>query len=234
MRKAASFLLRGGAQAAGQRGMSIIELTMTVIVLGITFVFALKGSVLVDNMRAFMTQNKIQHLQNRIFLYQAQFNSLPGDDPQAGRRWRIPEAVIRVGDAFANSRGDGRVQGDFFDSLAPNGEQFMAWRHLRRAGLLDGDPEAVGLSALPENAYGGVIGLDEGNLGQKVGSMCTTRIPGAGALRIDKALDDGVINTGLVVGTSRYSVEENNHFSAPDSEPYNLEKEYIICVPIFP
>lgn len=227
-------MLRGGAQTVGQRGMSIIELAMAVIVLGIAFVFALKGGMLVESMRAFMTQNKLQHLQNRVFLYQAQFNSLPGDDPQAGRRWSIPDAVMRVGNAFASARGDGRIQGDFFDTLTANGEQFMAWRHLRRAGLLDGDPEASGLSSLPDNAYGGVIGLDGGNLGQRVGSMCATRVPGAGALRIDRALDDGVINTGLVVATSRYSVEENNHFDAPDSEPYNLEKEYIICVPIVP
>ncbi len=214
--------------------MSIIELSIAVIILGITFALALKGAAFVGAMRAFMTQYQIEHLQNRIFAYQAEYGALPGDDPQASRRWDLPAPLTRAGDVFGNASGDGRLQGLFFDALAPNGEQFMAWRHLRSAHMLEGDPELAGLSSMPEHAFGGVIGLDGGNLGQGAGSLCASRIPGAWAQRIDRSLDDGVINTGRVVATARYSVDVQNHFDAPDSEPYNLEKEYIICLPMLP
>jgi hypothetical protein len=73
-----------------------------------------------------------------------------------------------------------------------------------------------------------------GNLGQKAGSLCATKIPGVAAQRIDSQLDDGVINSGLVVATSRFSMEENNHFDAPDTDPYDVEKSYILCAPMLP
>tara|TARA_R110000868_G_scaffold53617_4_gene168001 strand:- start:1657 stop:1923 length:267 start_codon:yes stop_codon:yes gene_type:complete len=88
---------------------------------------------------------------------------------------------------------------------------------------------------MPENPFGGVYGFDEGNLGQSSGSLCTTRIPGRAAQMIDDRMDDGIINRGKVVATSRYdAVEAKNHFDAPDFEPYDFEKEYIICAPILP
>jgi hypothetical protein len=111
----------------------------------------------------------------------------------------------------------------------------MAWRDLRYAGLVKGDPKWAGESAAPENPFGGIYGFDEGNLGQSGGSLCATRVPGRAAQIIDRNMDDGVINKGRVVATSLYDVVgAHNHFNAPDSAPYDYAKQYIICVPILP
>lgn len=217
-----------------QRGFGGLEVVIAVVILGVVFAMAMKGAALVETMRAFIATYQIQNYQYKVFAYQAQFNHLPGDDPEAPRRFQRERAVFINQGVPLSLAGDLKLDGKLSDALSPNGEQFMAWRDLRYFGL-EGDPRAPGASAMPENPFGGVYGFDEGNLGQKGGSLCATRIPGRAAQMIDKRLDDGVIDKGAVVATSRYDVASaGNHFEAPDSQPYDVEKEYIICAPIMP
>jgi len=216
-------------------GFALIEMLCAVILLGILFVLTLKGTVLVDTMRAFMVGYKLEQFQSRILLYSGNHNYLPGDDPSAVRKFgRVPALTIVQGSTVSYT-GDERINGKLSDALNPNGEQFMAWRDLRYAGLLEGDPELVGTSAQPENPFGGIYGFDEGNLGHNTNTLCATRIPGRAAELIDQRLDDGVIDQGRVRGTSNYDpANAFNHFESPDSHPYDVDKQYIICLPITP
>jgi hypothetical protein len=217
-----------------QRGFSGLEVATAVIILGIVFAMAMKGTALVEAMRAFLAAYQIQNYQYRVFTYQAQFNHLPGDDPMAPRRFNRERSVFMDSGVPVTFNGDLKLDGKLSDALNPLGEQFMAWRDLRYAGM-EGDPLVPGASAMPENPFGGVYGFDQGNLGQKNGSLCATRVPGRAAEMIDHRLDDGVIDKGRVVATSRYdAATAANHFDAPDSQPYDVEKEYIICVPLLP
>lgn len=198
-------------------------------------ILTLRGTALIDTMRAFIVSYQIQQIQSRVVVYDAEFGALPGDDPAAARRFALPNPVSIMGGADVSFTSDGQINGFLSDSLSPNSEQYMAWRHLRAAGLLDGDPKLAGASAAPENPFGGIYGFDEGNLGQKAGSLCLTKVPGRAAEIIDKRLDDGVINKGRVVATSKYDpVVAHNHFDAPDSAPYDYEKQYIVCAPLLP
>ncbi len=217
------------------RGFSIIELSMTIFILGIVFAMTLKGKDLVENMRAFIVSYQISQFQNSVFAYQSSHGALPGDDTRAAQRFGREAAMFLINGSAVTMIGNSRIDGLLSDALRANGENFMAWRDLRYAGAVDGDPAVAGASAMPENPFGGVYGFDEGNLGQREGSLCVTRVPGRAAQMIDDRMDDGIINHGKVVATSRYdAVEAKNHFDAPDSEPYDFEKEYIICAPILP
>jgi hypothetical protein len=217
-----------------RRGFGVVELAVCMIILGIGFVLTFKGFVLVDSIRAFVASYQIQQFQNRVLTYQTEYRALPGDDPSASKRFKREEAIFIQNGAVVSLKGDGKLDGKLSDALNASGEQFMAWRDLRYAGL-EGDPALAGVSAMPENPFGGAIGFDEGNLGQKAASICLTRVPGRAAQIIDHRLDDGAISKGNIVATSKYDpAGVFNHFDAPDSEPYNFEKEYILCAPLLP
>jgi prepilin-type N-terminal cleavage/methylation domain-containing protein len=216
------------------RGFSIIEMCVAIILLGIAFMLTLKGRALIDNMRALMAGYEAQMYQTKVELYISEFHYPPGDDPVAPNRYGRPESITIYLGTPVSLAGNFKLNGLLTDPLNATGEQYMAWRDLRYAHLISGDEKLSGESASPENPFGGVFGFDEGNLGQTGGSLCLTKVPGRAAELIDKRLDDGVVNTGKVVATSKFSLNEHNHFAAPDLEPYDYAKTYIVCMPMLP
>jgi hypothetical protein len=217
-----------------ERGFSFVEMAVVIVVLGAVFILTLKGAALIDVMKALMAGYRAQQLQVQVEAYAAEHHYLPGDDPTAPGRFGRPEAITIVSGATVSTVANDRIDGFLTDPLNANGEQYMAWRDLRYDHRLAGDPALAGESAMPENPFGGAYGFDEGNLGQKDGSLCLTKVPGRAAELIDKRLDDGIINKGKVVATSKFSLDEHNHFPAPDSAPYDYAKTYIVCMPIRP
>ena len=217
-----------------RRGFSAIETTIAIVVLGIAFVLALKGSIAVQAMRALLTTYKVQDFQTAVSLYLAEERQLPGDDSVAPARYGRHESAVFIDGVSQSLAGNARIDGLLTDTLSPNAEPYMAWRDLRYAGLIEGDPSLTGDMALPSNLFGGVYGFDQGNLGQEKGSLCLTKVPGYAAQLIDKKLDDGIVNKGTVVATSRFSIDQHNHFSAPDTAGYDVNKTYIVCVALAP
>lgn len=222
-------------QSSPRNGFNIIEMCIAICLIGLVLVMALKGTVLIEMMKAKMVGFELQQFQLKVQRHIEDYRKYPGDNPHGERLWsRVPALTLTGQGVLVSLQDNNRIDGQLFQVSNPDGEQFAAWRDLRFAGMVDGDTSLQGASALPENPFGGFYGFDEGNLGQKNGSLCATKIPGRAAEAIDKKIDDGRINTGRLVATSKFSIEENNHFDAPDSEPYNIEKEYIICVPLLP
>lgn len=217
-----------------QRGFSAIETTIAIVILGVAFLLALKGTIAVQAMRALITTYKVRDIQTAVNLYLAEERALPGDDPVAPAHYGRPEAQVFVEGAPVSLAGNARIDGLLTDTLNPNAEPYMAWRDLRYAGFMEGDPALAGDAALPENLFGGVYGFDQGNLGQEKGSLCLTKVPGYAAEIIDKKLDDGIINKGKIVATARFSIDQHNHFSAPDTAGYDVNKTYIVCVALDP
>ncbi len=215
-------------------GFGAIEIVVVTFILGMVFVFTLKGTALVAPMRAYVIVQQVKQYQSAVLQYQSAFLALPGDDLNAPTRWRRPEALFAFGLSAASFAGNGKIDGLLDDAGNASGEQYMAWRDLRSAGLVEGDPTLVGQSARPENFFDGDFGFAADNLGiEQV--LCLTRVPGRDAELIDKNLDDGNVSTGRLRGTSQWDpVGAKNHFDAPDAAPYDPEKTYIICVPNMP
>ena len=216
------------------RGFGAIELVVISVVLGGAFLLALKGRVLVAPARAYVITQQIKQYQSAVLHYQNDFRALPGDDLKAPTRWKRSEALYTFGLSTVSLAGDGKIDGFFDDPGNASGEQYMAWQDLRKGGYVEGDATLVGQSARPENMFDGVFGFAEDNLGlQQV--LCITKVPGRDAELVDKKLDDGNAATGLLRGTSQWDpVEAKNHFSAPDTGPYDPDKTYIICLPNMP
>lgn len=214
--------------------MTVIELGLVIVILGVVFIFALKGVDLIPRMRTPIVAQQITNIQNAVFAYQTEYRELPGDDPGAPRRWQRPDALYMSGGAVISFVGDGKIDGLFDDAGNAVGEQFTAWRDLRLGGFLTGDVALVGQSARPENPFGGVYGFAQDNFGlQQV--LCLTQVPGTDALLLDQRLDDGASSTGKVrAGSGWDPVERKNHFPEPDAGLYDPEKTYIVCLPYMP
>ncbi len=69
-------------------GFGGLEILIAVVLLGIIFLMTLKGAALVESIRALMMSYQIEHFQNRVMVYQAEYSWLPGDDPNAPRRYQ--------------------------------------------------------------------------------------------------------------------------------------------------
>jgi type II secretory pathway pseudopilin PulG len=218
-----------------KNGFGVIELVIAIVILGMVYLFTLQGLTLISSMRAFVLAQQIGQYRAAVQQYQADYRALPGDDAGAMGRWPPrPQSLYTVGRAVLSLADDGKINGPLDDRGNPLGEQYMAWRDLRFAGLVGGDTELVGQSARPETLSDITYGFAEDNLGlQQV--LCLTRVPGADAARLDRRLDDGVINSGQLRGTSKWDpVEAQNRFEKPDDVPYDPDKTYIICLPYLP
>ncbi|MCB2108858.1 MAG: hypothetical protein KDE14_14210 [Rhodobacteraceae bacterium] len=215
--------------------MTFIELATTIVILGSLLFMTLRGTVAIESMRAIAVGYQLTNYQQAVLGYQVEYRQLPGDDPNASTRWkRNPAMTLLDRGSSVSLAGNGQIDGQLYDPRNPASETLVAWQDLRLGGKLDGDILSTGIASLPENPFGGFYAFDEGNLGQSAGSLCATRIPGRAAESIDRRIDDGKISTGKLVATSKFDIAKNQHFDAPDSEPYDFEKEYIICVPILP
>lgn len=220
------------------RGFGAVELIVNIFLIGVVIVMILKGQAGVDYAGGFFTALRIEQVQLLVYQYREDHSFLPGDDPLAPRRFRRERALTRDQfDRFADLTDSGVINGRFLDPDNPEGEHYMAWRDLRSARLIDGDPAVTGVDAMPSNLFGGVYGFDGGNLGMSSGSLCLTRVPGRSAEIIDSQLDDGVIDTGNVRATARSGTEaeaSGYHFDEADSGPYNPDTRYMLCTTQLP
>jgi prepilin-type N-terminal cleavage/methylation domain-containing protein len=175
-----------------QRGFTLVELAIVMVIIGLLIGAVLKGQAMIDDAKNKRLINDIQGISAAFYAYYDRYNSLPGDDTSATARWA----------GVANGDGSGFIGGT---ATPPTGESLEAWQALRFAGLLSGDPAAT---TAPGTPYAGSYGLDSLNYGGTTGWKNRIVVPnlnGAVAQIIDTKFDDGVWNTGTVRGSAAYT-----------------------------
>lgn len=188
-----------------------------------------QGAGMIDQVRVLVTAQQLHGLDAALRTFQDRYAALPGDGPDLHRVLNRPEARFYTAAGVVDRTGNGRIDGDFFDPLSPTGEQYMAWRDLRTAGFWPGDAGYIGLAAMPENLFGGVMGFSAANLGLD-SVVCLTAVPGPAARALDDRLDDGAIATGTVRARIRQSEPHlRNVYPAPDTAPYADDATYLVC-----
>lgn len=231
MPKDARSLFRGRAffLTSGQRGFSVWQFVAACAVGGVLMMVVVRGAGVIDPLRVMVTVQQLHSLDAALRTFQDRYRALPGDGPDLHRLLTRPPARFYTSAGFVDLTGNGRIDGDFLDPLSPTGEQYMAWRDLRTAGLWPGDAGFIGLAAMPENLFGGVMGFAAANLGLDA-VVCLTAVPGSAARALDERLDDGVIATGTVRARIRQRDPElQNTYPTPDSTPYTSEVTYLVC-----
>jgi prepilin-type N-terminal cleavage/methylation domain-containing protein len=212
---------------SSQQGFTLVEIAVVLVIIGLLLGAILKGQELIANSRVKNAINDFNSVKAANYGYQDRYKALPGDDgPLAtlqarGTAW----AGITVG-----GNSDGTIAATVNPFAAPAGEHLGFWQQLRAAGFLTGNPAAVGLAALPQNAFSGITGLaaltaQMNNFNTTV--ICMSQVPGKAATALDNQLDDGNPATGNVRATLQAAAANTAPGVAAAS--YSEDQRYTVC-----
>lgn len=180
------------------KGFTLIELAIVLVIIGLLLGFVLKGQTLIDSAKVKKLARDFQNVQLYIHGYQDRFKTLPGDDHSAD--------VHVTGTNPTNGARDGVIQGAW-DTVTDGDESCAIWQHVRLADLAAGSTTidcTANNTYQPRNADGGLIGVQSvasfaeitGMRGSYV--VCSDAILGRLAKQIDLTLDDGVGDDGSI------------------------------------
>lgn len=179
-----------------QKGFTLIEIAIVLVIVGLLLGGVLKGQELITQARIKNVANDFNNIATAIYGYQDRYRRLPGDDETASGRWNGTKP----------GNHDGSIAGNF-NSKTDEDESRLAWRHLRQSGFLNGDPASL---EQPGHAAGGIIGL-QNNAGKTTTGgkdsidlagtvICASNLNGKTAGALDTQFDDGRANAGSVRG----------------------------------
>ncbi len=217
--------------AKGQRGFTLIEIAIVLVIVGLLLGGVLQGQQLIENSRVRAAVNDFKSISAATTSYLDTFSRLPGDDGNLlalqgrGPNWT---PLTLAGNT------DGVIGAGSVTMLAPvgpisvNNEGLAFWVHLRTAGFIPGSVTATGAAALPANPFGGVIGITNAvAAGIPAGgpTLCMNGVPGTAAAAIDIQMDDGVTDTGNI----RAAGNGASPAGAALPPPYAPGSAYILC-----
>jgi prepilin-type N-terminal cleavage/methylation domain-containing protein len=185
-----------------QKGFTLVEMAIVLVIIGLLLGGVLKGQELIDNSRIKSAMNDLKGFSAANNGYFDRFHRQAGDDGPLA-------SITPRGGAFANVTLFGNANGTLdvaaTETFTGGGEQLAWFSHVRAAGFLTGDYKATtAATAIPVNAFGGLTGVT----GTAVTGMpapgkyvCMGSVPGKAARAIDTAMDDGVPGKGAVMST---------------------------------
>jgi prepilin-type N-terminal cleavage/methylation domain-containing protein len=201
-----------------QKGFTLVELAVVMIIVGLLIGGILKGQELIANAQVSATISQIKAIEAAASTFRDSYRSFPGDMSNAVDR--LPNCVGPCDDGD----GDGRISNTPDEDAAAGDEGFLFFNHLLKADLIGGfegtDIVEFGQGLPGANVGGGYyVGFhSSGALGENAGArgghyLSLRGSPAApdsavGALsatqasRVDAKIDDGVPNTGTTFSDS--------------------------------
>src|SRR5512135_3918112 len=175
---------------AKQKGFTLVEIAIVLVIIGLLLGGILKGQEMITQAKIKNVVNDFNGIAAAMNSYQDRYRSLPGDDLNASTRWS--GAVSGNGDGiFSNTCVYNQT---LAGTPTASQECNLFWWHLRLAGFVGG-PTAAGAAAgqQPANAANGIMGFTS-NI------VCSSNLPDKIAIAVDTQMDDGTAATGQVRG----------------------------------
>ncbi len=122
-------------------GFTLIELSIVLVIIGLTVGGILTGQSLIRSAEVNSIISDIEKLKTAIYTFRTKYNALPGDMNNAQSFWGAVSdcRVAQTTAATCNGNGDGYVTSNGSASATSGYEDFMLWKHLANAGLIQGN-----------------------------------------------------------------------------------------------
>ncbi|MFQ5480026.1 MAG: prepilin-type N-terminal cleavage/methylation domain-containing protein [Thermodesulfobacteriota bacterium] len=185
-----------------EKGFTLVELAIVLVIIGLLLGGILKGQELIKNAKIKKVYSAQSEVVAALYTYVDRYGKQPGDDNRAKARWS----------GATDGNDDGQI-GVFSTACASSAkdESCQAWRHMRLADILSGDPN---VSLNPDNAYGGKIAIGQLKV-QGLSKLWVgmTNIPFDVAQILDDKYDDGNFKTGPIRGSGDYTAAKTGTFT---------------------
>lgn len=203
-----------------QRGFTLVEIAIVLVVIGLLLGGILKGQEMVVQARTKNVLADFSGLTAAHYAYQDRYRATPGDDPGA-TRWS----------GAAPGDGNGTVAGDY-NSAVNNAESRLWWDHLRRSGFVAGSGQQQ-----PLNALSGMLGVQTGmgtGTGTALGGfasliMCSANLTDKVAIAIDSQMDDGNPASGTIRAQWQTTINQSIANGASSSYAETGTNTYVLC-----
>ncbi|BDV02080.1 prepilin-type N-terminal cleavage/methylation domain-containing protein [Thermodesulfomicrobium sp. WS] len=190
--------------AKGQRGFTLVELAIVLVIIGIILGAVLKGQELINNAKIKRLYNQYREILAAVYTYYDKYGKYPGDDNTANPRWP----------AATNGNSNGIIDGFTFN-CAPSAttETCQTWLHLRLANIISGPTTAADGPRNSANVYGGTIGIGYATVQTLAATFIGfDNVPYDVCQTIDTQYDDGVFNSGSIRGSGDYTTATSGIF----------------------
>jgi prepilin-type N-terminal cleavage/methylation domain-containing protein len=187
-----------------QKGFTLVEIAIVLVIIGLLLGGVLKGQELINSAKVKNFATDFRNIPLFIYGYQDKFKALPGDDLNVANHVTDGTLASTPG---TNLQGNGVIDGNW-DTTTVTDESMLFWQHVRLAGLASGSTVvAANNTYWPTNADGGRVGIESGSghfikntdgttflQGSYV--VCSTGILGKFAKQLDTTMDDGNTDSG--------------------------------------